>query len=279
MLSARMRSLRATPRRRSRLTRLAGLAIALAAATPLALTAAPASASVNYVALGDSYSSGLGAGSYSDGSCYQSANAYPELWAAANAPSSFTFAACSGATTADVISSQLSALSASTSLVSITIGGNDVGFASVMETCVLGSDSDCVNAVNKAENEAQTTLPGSLSTLFSDIRADAPNAHVVVLGYPEFYDLSKSSSCIGLSTTKRTALNGGADVLDNVISNATSGRAGFSYVDVRPDFSGHEICDSGSYLHSVDWTNLQDSYHPTASGQAGGYEPAFAGAA
>jgi lysophospholipase L1-like esterase len=169
-------------------------------------------------------------------------------------------------------------VSASTSLISITIGGNDVGFASVMETCVLGSNSDCVNAVNQAESEANTTLPGALDTLFSDMKADAPNAHVVVLGYPEFYDLSKSSTCVGLSTTKRTALNGGADVLDNQIQ-AAAGRASFSYADVRSAFAGHEICDGGSYLHSVDWSFLEDSYHPTSSGQANGYEPVFGGAA
>ncbi len=273
------RSLVRSIRRLSPRASLLGAAAAVAAALPLMFTAAPASAAVNYVAFGDSYSSGLGAGSYgSSGSCYRSANAYPQLWANANAPSSFSFVACSGATTTDVINSQLSAANASTSLISISIGGNDVGFATVMETCVLGSDSSCVNAVDQAENEANTVLPGRLDTLFADMKNTAPNAHVVVLGYPEFYDLSKSSTCIGLSTTKRTALNGGADVLDNVIQSA-AGRAGFTYVDVRSAFTGHEICDSGSYLHSVDWAFLQDSYHPTASGQADGYEPAFASGA
>ncbi len=42
----------------------------------------------------------------------------------------------------------------------------------------------------------------------------------------------------------------------------------------------HEICDgSSSWLHSVDWTDITQSYHPTASGQSGGYLPAFTGAA
>jgi lysophospholipase L1-like esterase len=253
-------------------------AAALSAALPLLLAASPASAAVNYVALGDSYSSGLGAGSYSGGSCYRSAYAYSQDWANANHPSSFTFVACSGATTSDVINSQLSALNTGTTLVSITIGGNDVGFATDMETCVLGSDSDCVNAINQSESEANSILPGNLARLFGDIRADAPNAEVVVLGYPEFYDLSKSSSCIGLSTTKRIAINGGADVLDSVIQQATS-QAGFRYADVRSAFGGHEICDSSSWLHSVDWLNLGDSYHPTASGQEYAYEPVFASAA
>src|SRR5215468_915112 len=121
---------------------VAALTTALAAALLGSAIPANAATSVHYVALGDSYSSGVGAGSTS-GSCSQSPNAYPELWAAANSPASFTFAACSGATTSDVISSQLSSLNSSTTLVSISIGGNDVGFSSIMETCVLGSTSSC----------------------------------------------------------------------------------------------------------------------------------------
>src|SRR6201999_4580920 len=101
--------------------------LGLAAITGPGIPAQAASA-VHYVALGDSYSSGVGAGSTS-GSCSQSPNAYPALWAKANAPASFTFAACSGATTTDVINTQLSSLSAATTLVSITIGGNDAVFS------------------------------------------------------------------------------------------------------------------------------------------------------
>jgi len=112
-----------------------------------------------------------------------------------------------------------------------------------------------------------------LNTLFNDISARAPGARVVVTGYPEFYDLSRSSGCIGLSTTKRQAIDGGADVLDSVISAAVSGHANFVYAEVRSAFSGHELCDSTEWLHSVDWLNLGDSYHPTASGQSGGYYP------
>ena len=93
------------------------------------------------------------------------------------------------------------------------------------------------------------------------------------MGYPEFYDLSRSSGCIGLSTTKRQAIDGGSDVLDSVISSAVAGHANFVYAEVRSAFSGHELCDSTEWLKSVDWLNLGDSYHPTASGQSGGYYP------
>src|SRR5690349_4230487 len=117
---------------------LGGIAAGPAAADPLAQAG-------KYVALGDSYSSGTGAGSYgSSGSCKRSANAYAQLWANANAPSSFVFVACSGAVTTDVINNQVGALTADTSLVTISIGGNDAGFADVMTDCNLGSDSDCV---------------------------------------------------------------------------------------------------------------------------------------
>ena len=274
MLEPRIPSRRRLPARPARFA----AAAAAAAALSLVLTAAPASAAVNYVALGDSYASGLGAGNYSGGSCDRSSGAYPQLWANANHPSSFAFVACSGATTTDVINNQISALSSATTLVSVTIGGNDVGFSNVMITCVLGSTSDCVNAVNQAEAEARSKLPGALNALFGDIKTRAPNARVVVSGYPEFYDLSKSSGCVGLSTTDRTALDGGADLLDSVIS-AAAGQAGFAYAEVRGAFTGHEICDSSSWLHSVDWLNLGDSYHPTASGQSGGYYPVFSAAA
>jgi lysophospholipase L1-like esterase len=263
--------------------RLIAAALTLtAAALGLVAAAPPASAQsgTSYVALGDSYSSGLGAGNYigSSGSCDRSTSAYSQLWASANHPVSYVSVACAGATTSSVISSQLSALNGSTSLVSITVGGNDVGFSSVMETCVLESTSSCVSAVNTAESEVATQLPGELNSVLGDIRADAPAAKVVVLGYPELYDLSRSSSCIGLSTTDRTDLNQAADQLDGAIQAAAQ-RFGDVYVDVRPYFAGHEICDSSSWLHSVNIFHIDESYHPTASGQADAYYPAFSSGA
>ncbi len=259
---------------------LAAVTAAAATAAAVLVAAGTAQASTGaYAALGDSYSSGVGAGSYENSSsCDQSEYAYGQDWADANSPSSFDFAACSGATTADVVNTQAPTLSASTALVSLTIGGNDVGFSSVMETCVLDSTSSCVSAIDTAENEAQTTLPGELDNALNAIKQHAPNARVVVLDYPELYDLSKSSSCIGLSTTDRTDLNQAADVLDAQIQ-AAAARHGDAFVDVRPYFSGHEICDSSSWLHSVNILDIDESYHPTQAGQQDAYYPAFSSAA
>ena len=258
---------------------LAAVAAAPAgAATTVNAVLSGAATTVNYVALGDSYSSGLGAGSYisSSGSCDRSTVAYSAIWASANHPTSYVSAACAGATTSSVISSQLSALSSQTTLVSITVGGNDVGFENVMETCVLESTSSCVSAVNTAENQVSTILPGNMDRVLSAISAAAPNARVVVLGYPALYDLSRSSTCIGLSTTDRTVLNQAAGLLDQAVQ-AAAARHGDVFGDVRGPFTGHQICDGGSsWLHSVNIFDLSESYHPTAAGQSGGYEPVFA---
>jgi hypothetical protein len=254
------------------------LVAATGTAAAIALTGAGAAqaSSASYVALGDSYASGVGAGDYTSasGDCDISTAAFPYLWDGANSPSSFSDEACSGATTTDVIDNQLGALSSSTSLISLIAGGDNVGFTSVMETCVLDSTSSCVSAVDTAETEAENDLPGQLDTLYSDIESDAPKAHVVVLDYADLYDLSESSGCTGLSTTDRTDLDQAANLLDSVIQTQAEDY-GFTFVDVRPYFSGHEICDSDPWLHSLNFLDIDESYHPTAAGQADGYYPAF----
>jgi lysophospholipase L1-like esterase len=258
-------------------TRIPLLSLALAGIVSILLATAPtaSAAGAKYVALGDSYSSGVGAGSYTaeSGSCDRSTNAYPQLWANTHAPASYVSVACSGAKTTDVNANQLSALSAGTTLVSISIGGNDLGFANIMEDCVLYSTDTCVSELNAAENVARTSLPGWLDTTYNGISSRAPSATVVVMDYPRFYhDLWY---CVGLSSTDRNKINEAADVLDGVIQSA-AGRHGFRFGDVRTAFgNGHEICDGSSWLHSVDWTDIGESYHPTASGQSGGYLPAF----
>ncbi|MEU5636297.1 SGNH/GDSL hydrolase family protein [Streptomyces rishiriensis] len=231
-----------------------------------------------YVALGDSYSSGVGAGSYlsSSGDCKRSTKAYPYLWNAAHGPASFTFAACSGARTGDVLASQLGGLNSSTGLVSITIGGNDAGFADVMTTCVTSSDSGCLGRIDTARAYVDSTLPGKLDGVYSAIRSKAPNARVVVIGYPRFYRLG--SLCLGLSETKRSAINGAADYLDAAVARRAAAH-GFVFGDVRTPFGGHEICSGSSWLHSLDLLNIGESYHPTASGQSGGYLPVLTSAA
>ncbi|NUK71375.1 SGNH/GDSL hydrolase family protein [Streptomyces lunaelactis] len=262
-----------------KLSRIAAFSSSLLLGAVLALTgagqaqASDTALALDYVALGDSYSSGLGAGSYdsSSGNCKRSNRAYPKLWAAAHSPSSFAFTACSGARTGDVTAGQLAPLSSATDLVSLTIGGNDAGFADVMTTCVLQSESTCLNRIATARGYVDSTLPGKLDQVYSAIRAKAPAAQVVVLGYPRFYKLG--GSCVaGLSENERSAINGAADYLNAAVAKRAANH-GYDFADVAGAFTGHEICSSASWLHSVNWLNISESYHPTASGQSGGYLP------
>jgi lysophospholipase L1-like esterase len=263
-----------------RRSRIPFLTAAVTGILSLVVVFAPsaAAAGANYVALGDSYSSGVGAGDYigSSGSCDRSPNAYSQLWANANAPASYVSVACSGATTADVVNNQLSALNSSTTLVSITIGGNDENFAGIMEDCNLYGTDTCVNDINAAEADASANLPGRLGNVYSGIASRAPNARVVVLDYPDFYDLA--NDCVGLSQTSRTKIDEGIDLVDSITAN-TASAYGFTFADVRGAFDGHEICDDNRWLHSVNFLDFTESYHPTADGHSQAYYPVFAGAA
>lgn len=236
------------------------------------------SVATGYVALGDSYSSGVGAGSYyaNSGDCKRSAKSYPALWAAAHTPSSFGFTACSGARTGDVLSGQLGPLNAATGLVSISVGGNDAGFADTMTTCVFNSDSVCLDRIQQARAYIAGTLPGQLDKVYSAISAKAPAARVVVIGYPRFYHLG--GGCLGgLSEKKRAAINAAADHIDTVIAKRAADH-GFAYADINATFAGHEICSGKPWLNSVALP-VDESYHPNAAGQSGGYLPVFASAA
>lgn len=272
-----------------RLSRITAYASSLLLAAAFALTGAPAAqadqqtnqqaAATGYVALGDSYSSGVGAGGYDSGSgdCKRTPRAYPALWAAANSPSSFHFTACSGARTSDVLGGQLGPLGSGTGLVSLSVGGNDAGFADVMTTCVLQSESKCLARIAQARGYVETTLPGNLDKVYSAISAKAPAAEVVVLGYPRFYKLG--GGCLaGLSEKERGAINSAADFLNSTTAKRAADH-GFTFGDVTSTFTGHEICSGDAWLHSVNWGNIGESYHPKAAGQSGGYLPVFSAAA
>jgi lysophospholipase L1-like esterase len=181
-----------TSLRTSLRTRLACALAALAAALALPLVpVAPAHAAApSYVALGDSYSSGVGTRSYiSDGtSCQRSTYAYPAL-VAAQKGYALSFQACSGAKISNVTNSQLGALSGSTRYVTISVGGNDAGFSSVLTECAKPWwASHCGARIDTAQAYIKNTLPGALATLYRSIDAKAPDATVVVVGYPRLFN-------------------------------------------------------------------------------------------
>ncbi|GLW32562.1 SGNH/GDSL hydrolase family protein [Actinoplanes regularis] len=250
----------------------------LVSSSVLALTvaASPAQAAgVDYVALGDSYSSGVGAPGQS-GTCLRSNNSYAAQWAATNSPTTFQFLACSGAVTDDVLNTQVPAMASGADLVSITIGGNDAGFAPTVITCLTSSDSACTAKVNQGKAYVANTLGGKLDATYAAIKNKAPGAKVVVLSYPNIFDTS--ALLCEMSLTKRKALNSGAQVLDDMIK-ARATAAGLTFADVRSNFSGHGVCSSRPYLNGLTIVPPQNSYHPNSNGYTYGYLPALTSAA
>jgi lysophospholipase L1-like esterase len=248
-----------------------------AAATALVLpllASAPASAAApSYVALGDSYSSGVGTRSYiNDGSsCQRSTYAYPSLIAAARGYA-LNFRACSGAKIPDVTSTQLSALSASTKYVTISVGGNDAGFADVLTECAQpGWMSNCDGAINTARTYINTKLPGALSTLYASIRSRASSAKVVVVGYPRVFMGEDCNAFTWFSPAEETRLNATADLLNAKLSSAASAR-GFSFANPTSRFTGHAVCNSPEWLNGLS-SPVSESYHPNRLGHASGYTP------
>lgn len=244
------------------------------------LPAPPAAAApaVDYVALGDSYSAGVGAAG-STGLCLRSPNAFPQLWDRRNDPASFRSVACAGATTDDVLLWQLPFLGRGTDLVSITIGGNDAGFAPAVISCTLTDDSACARTVEAARRYIADVMPARLDRTYRAIRQRVPAARVVVLSYPRLFDVTSANCGVGgMSLSKRRALNAGADDLDNVI-RARAAAAGFGFADVRTAFDGHGICSPAPWLNGLTVVPPTYSFHPNVDGYAKGYLPAFAAAA
>ncbi|CAM4205401.1 SGNH/GDSL hydrolase family protein [Kibdelosporangium persicum] len=225
-----------------------------------------------YSALGDSYSSGVGSRSYysDSGSCLRSPYAYPAL-VAQRTSSTLTFAACSGARIADVQNNQLGSLNSGTTYVTVSAGGNDAGFSSVITQCAKPWPYTCTTEITNANNTIRTTIPGRLDSLYSAIRAKAPNARVIVVGYPRIFNGEECNALARISPGEQAELNKSADLLAGVIS-ARAAAHGFTFVDPRSSFTGHAVCDDTEWLNGLS-NPIEESYHPNRTGQSAGYTP------
>jgi lysophospholipase L1-like esterase len=182
------------------------LALTAAAVTPAAAHpggqqgAGHGRPAVHYVALGDSYTSGPAIPTQVDASCARSNQNYPSLVAAAGQYASFTDVSCGGATTAQMWQAQgtngpqLDAVNRDTTLVTVQIGGNDVGFGSIIATCAGLSVTDPAGSPCKQHYRASgidqltvnvvKTAP-KVAQVLRDVHRKAPHARVVVVGYPD----------------------------------------------------------------------------------------------
>jgi lysophospholipase L1-like esterase len=244
-----------------------GTAVLVVAGFAAVLAAAAAAAS--YVALGDSYSSGVGTGSYTlDSTCKRSVYAYPYLYTQAHPGTSLAFVACSGAKTSDLLATQLQAVTGSTTLVTMTIGGNDIGFASLIYRCTL---SDCSAALDSARANLDTTLGAALDRVYTAVKSRAAfGAKILVLGYPRVFSSSGCLGTFGISSTERAKANALADALDQITA-AHAAADGATYTSAIGAFTGHAVCSSSSWLNGLNLLSTGESYHPNRSGHRVGY--------
>jgi lysophospholipase L1-like esterase len=248
---------------------LAVLVCAVSAAVfMVAAPPAGAAGANDYVALGDSYASGVGSRTYygDSGSCYRSPASYPATVASA-AGLALDFRACSGAKVADVVNSQLAAVNRGTDFVTVTVGGNDVNFAPVLTECAKPSWwGNCTKAVNDALVILRTQLPARLAGLYSQIRARAPYARVVVTGYPLLFDGQDCNLLTFFSSGEEAQLNAATNELDALLQSQAA-TAGFAFADLRAVFTGHAWCGRPEWINGLS-NPVLESYHPNLSGHA-----------
>lgn len=252
---------------RRRLALLASATLALLMSLTLSAQAASRpSAAPAYTALGDSYSSGLGARVYyRDGTaCYRSPKTYGALLAV-DYDLSVTLVACSGAQTADVVRDQLTSLNPSTRYVTMTIGGNDVGFSSALTICALpGWLGNCRHQVDAGLAVLRRDLPDRLDRLLGSIRSRAPRARVVVAGYPHLFNGTDCNAGTFFSRHDEDRINRATDELDALIESRTKA-AGFTFVPVVDTFDGHAVCDRAEWINGLSFPVI-DSFHPNTAG-------------
>src|SRR5436190_10815179 len=198
-------------RRGLRRRRLWAVSTALAALVTVSPTtgghasATPAAGSV-YAALGDSYTSGpfipIQEQPYG---CLRSDHNYPNLVAAAIA-ARLTDLSCAGATTDDLTSSQgvtpgpanppqLTALTTTTQIVTLGIGGNDIHFSTIAESCFSSTPTGhpCQDKYGNGGTSPDTidqwiaAAAPKVDNALSLIHSTSPNAHVYLVGYPAIF--------------------------------------------------------------------------------------------
>lgn len=255
-----------------------------------------------YVAMGDSFSSGEGNPLFEFrtdengvNECHRSHQAYPRLLQAdSNLELGRTaFVACSGATTSNVLYGgsgtgswggvpQVDALSEDTDVVTITIGGNDVGFSTFAMNCILASCRPNSPAYNDIMGNINGTLQDDLEDVYREILQESGDAEVYVVAYP----LLVGDSINGSDCDTFGSLN---DYGARAVTNALNYRIESAVSEVRMDvsnpdygnrltfvlantssgaspFDGNFVCSSPSYFNDIEVVNPEYSLHPNTLG-------------
>ncbi|WP_432478849.1 SGNH/GDSL hydrolase family protein [Nocardioides sp. GXQ0305] len=254
-------------------------------------TSGPAQPTFFYVALGDSFTAapGIPRTDGSDG-CLRSSSNYPSLVAdrlGADYDVDLSDRSCSGADTSSLGSSQtfgrtplppqLDALDRDTDLVTLSIGGNDFGvFLQLVGGCVSlaaqdPSGSPCRDAAQEQGDllaETQARIEGRLVRAIQEVRRRAPDAEVLVVGYPQL--APARGGCPELLPLASGDLPFAREVNKSLTDNLARAaeRTGTTYVDVWRASQGHDICADQP------WVNGQTGvpggaipFHPLPAGQ------------
>jgi lysophospholipase L1-like esterase len=222
-------------------------------------SAVPTPIYTDYVALGDSYSAGMGGGDET-GKCRRSPNSYPRLLDENDRVVLTRTVACSGATTADVQRNQLSALSGQVNLVTLTVGGNDLDVATLADACARGVTQPCQTEFRNSLTLLDV-LPDRLAATYGSVVKAAPDARVVVTGYPMLFAIPQTDSpefsTIAVVNAATASMN---QLIRKAVQKKRKSGADISYVGVS--FAGHEIGSKQPWIT----TSGPDVYHPNAAG-------------
>jgi lysophospholipase L1-like esterase len=243
------------------------------------------------VALGDSYTAGallpveltarpLG--------CLRSTKAYPVLVAAALG-ASLTDAACASAGIQDMTGAQrtdlgtnppqLNALAADDSAVLLTLGGDDLGFLNVLDKCMELSFTDpwgspCQAYYTRGGTDrlaaAVRAEAPKMAAVLADIAVRAPQARIVVVGYPDLFPLSGGCWPAVPITDGDIAYLRGIELQLNAMLAADAKAADATFVDTFTPTIGHDFCQPES-VRDVEGLlpgSLALPFHPNARGQA-----------
>ena len=271
-----------------------GLAVAVVAigvTVPAAAAAEEGPAGMaSYVALGDSYTAGplIPVQTGQPPGCLRSDRNYPSLVAARLGLVDFRDVSCSGATTADLHEPQevtgganppqLDALTDATSLVTVGIGGNDIGFGEILETCSALSSSNLGGAAcrdyytaggtDRLAERIAATEPKVIRAL-ATIADRAPDAFVLLVGYPVILP-DEGPGCYPLvpfSPGDVAYLRDTARALNAMLAGAAE-QAGAEFVDTYTPSIGHDVCrpPGVKWVEGLVATSPAAPVHPNALG-------------
>ncbi|MDQ0614597.1 lysophospholipase L1-like esterase [Microbacterium sp. W4I4] len=247
--------------------RFAALIVAATALLALPLAAAPAYAAppppiATYVALGDSYAAGQGAGSYID-PCLRSPNGYAAQLDAVPRYNLLRQPACSGALIDDVLGAQISSVNRGTTLVTITAGANDLGIAQAFVACAPDLTSQACQAALAAGSAAIGTIAPKMGALIGAVQSRAPHATIVVTGYPAPFAPGYAAA-----VPVAGAVDAAAGALNSALQAAVAGAAaqGATVTFAPVAFGEHAIGGSEAPWLGGDSTDVIDFMHPNAAG-------------